>query len=87
MKSFNHISVSFSEPLEASLRFLTGEVLNTHYRLYAFDPTTRLADFRPIPRHLAGYGRNDLVYVSVVCLSLRQMPDIILDATRSPWSN
>ena len=28
MKPFNHISVLFSEPLEASLRFLTPEVLN-----------------------------------------------------------
>ena len=36
MKPFNHISVLFSEPLEASLRFLMPEVLNARYRLYGF---------------------------------------------------
>ena len=33
MKPFNHICVLFSEPLEASLRFLMLEVLNACYRL------------------------------------------------------
>ena len=38
MKPFNHISVLFSEPLEASLRFLMPEVLNARYRLRGQGP-------------------------------------------------
>ena len=41
MKTFNHICVLFSEPLEASLRFLMMEVLNARPQLYSIGADKR----------------------------------------------